>query len=201
MISFVEGKIEYIFQNRVIINQKGIGYEITLPKNMINTIKVNDELRIYTFMSVKEDDISLFGFNNIDEREVFLKLITISGVGPKNALSILDNLGVASLINAILHNDHKTIKAVPGIGEKLSKVICIEMPSKLNKLDINIDKKILEDNDKFKNVKEEVMSALLALGYQKKTAEDLIKNVDKNNINDNVTSDEYLTLALKNATN
>ena len=198
MISFVEGKIEYIYQDRVIINQNGIGFEIYIPKKMISILNTGEDVRIYTYMSVKEDNISLFGFNNIDEREIFLKLITVNGVGPKNALSILDNLGIDKLINAILKNDNKIIKSVPGIGEKLSKMICIDMASKINKLDIEIDTKNIENDDKLQNIKNEVISALIQLGYQKKAALDMIKKVDIKEFNDEITSDRLLELALKN---
>ena len=110
MISFIEGKIEYIFQNRIIINQNGIGFEIYVPQKLVNLLNQNDDVKIYTYMSVKEDNISLFGFNSIDEREIFLKLITVNGVGPKNALQIIDNLGIERLLIAIKKNDYKTIK-------------------------------------------------------------------------------------------
>ena len=198
MISFVEGKIEYIYQDRVIINQNGIGFEIYVPQKMISVLNINDEVRIYTYMSVKEDSISLFGFNSIDEREIYLKLITVNGVGPKNALAIIDNLGIDRLLNAIIKNDSKTIKTVPGIGDKLSKVICIDMASKINKLDIDVDTRKLENDDNISSLKNEVLSALLQLGYQKKIAEDMIKKVDLKEYDDDLTSDKLLELALKN---
>ena len=198
MISFVEGKIEYIYQDRVIINQNGIGFEIYVPQKMISVLNINDEVRIYTYMSVKEDSISLFGFNSIDEREIYLKLITVNGVGPKNALAIIDNLGIDRLLNAIIKNDSKTIKTVPGIGDKLSKVICIDMASKINKLDIEVDTRKLENDDNISSLKNEVLSALLQLGYQKKIAEDMIKKVDLKEYDDDLTSDKLLELALKN---
>ena len=198
MISFVEGKIEYIYQDRVIINQNGIGFEIYVPQKMISVLNINDEIRVYTYMSVKEDSISLFGFNSIDEREIYLKLITVNGVGPKNALAIIDNLGIDRLLNAIIKNDSKTIKTVPGIGDKLSKVICIDMASKINKLDIEVDTRKLENDDNISSLKNEVLSALLQLGYQKKIAEDMIKKVDLKEYDDDLTSDKLLELALKN---
>ena len=198
MISFVEGKIEYIYQDRVIINQNGIGFEIYVPQKMISVLNINDEIRVYTYMSVKEDSISLFGFNSIDEREIYLKLITVNGVGPKNALAIIDNLGIDRLLNAIIKNDSKTIKTVPGIGDKLSKVICIDMASKINKLDIEVDTRKLENDDNISSLKNEVLSALLQLGYQKKIAEDMIKKVDLKEYDDDLTSDKLLELALQN---
>ena len=198
MISFVEGKIEYIYQDRVIINQNGIGFEIYIPKKMISILNTDDVIRIYTYMSVKEDSISLYGFNNIDEREIFLKLITVNGVGPKNALSILDNLGAEKLINAIMKNDNKIIKSVPGIGEKLSKMICIDMANKITKLDVEINPNSIENDDKLQNIKKEVISALIQLGYQKKTALDMVTKIDVKEYNDDITSDKLLELALKN---
>ena len=198
MISFVEGKIEYLFQDRIIINQNGIGFEIFVPQKMISILNINDTIRVYTYMSVKEDNISLFGFNNIDEREIFLKLITVNGVGPKNALSILDYLGIDRLISAIINNDSKIIKTVPGIGDKLSKVICIDMSSKINKLNIEIDSKKIENDNNINNINNEVLSALIQLGYQKKAAEEMIKKVDLNSFDGTITSDELLALALKN---
>lgn len=198
MISFVEGKIEHIYQDRIIINKNGIGFEIYIPKKMISILNTDENMRVYTYMSVKEDNISLFGFNNIDEREIFLKLITVNGVGPKNALSILDNLGANRLINAIINNDYKLIKTVPGIGDKLSKMICIDMASKINKLDLEIDIKNIEMDDKMQNIKNEAVSALVQLGYQKRVALDMIKKIDINEYTDEITSDKILELALKN---
>ena len=198
MISFVEGKIEYIFQDRIIINQNGIGFEIFVPQKIISVLNTSDDIRIYTYMSVKEDNISLFGFNSIDEREIFLKLITVSGVGPKNALAILDKLGVDKLINAIVKNDSTIIKSVPGIGDKLSKMICIDMASKINKLDIEVDINKLEKDDIIQSVKDEVITALMQLGFQKKNAEIMVNKVDLKEFNNNITSDKLLELALKN---
>ena len=198
MISFIEGKIEYIFQNRIIINQNGIGFEIYVPQKLVNLLNQNDDVKIYTYMSVKEDNISLFGFNSIDEREIFLKLITVNGVGPKNALQIIDNLGIERLLIAIKKNDYKTIKTVPGIGDKLSKVICIDMTSKIDKLSFEVDNDIIKDNDNLQSIQYEVWSALLKLGYQKRVAEDMIKNVTINDISHDITSEKYLELALKN---
>ena len=198
MISFIEGKIEYIFQNRIIINQNGIGFEIYVPQKLVNLLNQNDDVKIYTYMSVKEDNISLFGFNSIDEREIFLKLITVNGVGPKNALQIIDNLGIERLLIAIKKNDYKTIKTVPGIGDKLSKVICIDMTSKIDKLSFEVDNDIIKDNDNLQSIQYEVWSALLKLGYQKRVAEDMIKNVNINDISHDITSEKYLELALKN---
>ena len=198
MISFVEGKIEYIYQDRVIINQNGIGFEIYIPKKMMSILNTDEDVRVYTYMSVKEENISLFGFNNIDEREIFLKLITVNGVGPKSALSILDNLGADRLISAIIKNDYKSIKSVPGIGDKLSKMICIDMANKITKLDVEIDTKNIEIDDKLQNIKNDAISALVQLGYQKKTALDMIKKVDIKEYNDEITSDKLLELALKN---
>ena len=198
MISFVEGKIEYIFQDRIIINQNGMGFEIFVPQKIISVLNTSDDIRIYTYMSVKEDNISLFGFNSIDEREIFLKLITVSGVGPKNTLAILDKLGVDKLINAIVKNDSTIIKSVPGIGDKLSKMICIDMASKINKLDIEVDINKLEKDDIIQSVKNEVITALMQLGFQKKNAEIMVKKVDSKEFDNNITSDKLLELALKN---
>ena len=199
MINYICGKYIGLVGNQLIIENNGIGYDMLIPiSNVRNLPDINSDIKVYTYMIVKEDDISLYGFLNEDDRNVFLLLITVNGVGPKGALSIISTLGFTDTIKAIKTADAKKISSIQGIGTKTASKIVIELSDKIKKLvlsdSIDTTKINNEEDERIKNVKNEVIEALVVLGYQKKSATDL---VNKFEYDKNITSDELLKLILK----
>ena len=117
MISYMKGTLEYIGENEVILETGGIGYHIFVSQATVTDLPSKGNLvKIYTFMSVKEDNISLYGFRTMEELNLFHKLITVSGVGPKGGLSFLSQMPPNEIVMAILSEDAKTLCKAPGIG-------------------------------------------------------------------------------------
>ena len=200
MINFIEGKLEEKSEDKIVVSNGFIAFDINFPKsNMKNLPEIGEKVKIYTYLSVKEDDMSLFGFLTKEDKIMFNKLLTVNGVGPKGALSLISNLGFTVLQKSIINNDSKTIATVQGIGQKTASKICIELGDKVAKMKFDGVLDIIKENnekvEKLNKIKDEVVLALVALGFQRKVAIEKINQVE---YDENVTVDELLKLALKN---
>ncbi len=180
MYDYIKGTISKIYVNYIVIENNGIGYMIHTanPYSFI----VGEELSIYIYTHVKEDAYTLYGFRLTDERDLFLKLISVNGIGPKIALPIIAKGDIEGLVNAIEKEDVKYLQRFPGIGAKVSGMIILQLRGKLN-LTISSDPKL-------DNVKE----ALKSLGYKN----DELKKLDKFLIeNKNLSIEELVKQSLK----
>ena len=176
MYAFFKGKIEEIFKDRVIVEVNDIGYEILMPESDIYTLNIGDLVKIYTYLHVREDDMRLFGFKSNEGLNIFKKLITVSGVGPKVALGIISNVDIENLCVAIAMEDVGALKSVPGIGPKMAQKIIFELKDKDLKEQADVVKiKAKEVNNK--NI-DEAMTALEVLGYTQKQIKDVINRLD-----------------------
>lgn len=176
MYAFFKGKVEEIEKDRVVIEVNNIGYEINMPESDLFTLDINQEIKIYTYLHVREDDMRLFGFKNKESLEFFKKLITVSGVGPKVALGIISKVDTESLCVAIATENVDALKSVPGIGPKMAQKIILELKDKVLKEQTDkINIKVKETNNK--NV-EEAMTALEVLGYTHKQIKEVIGKLD-----------------------
>lgn len=130
MIRFIKGTIAYIGDSDIILNCHDVGFLITMPSSDLFSLKEGSEVTIYTHMAVKEDDISLFGFLNMEELQMFRQLISVSGIGPKGALGILSHISVEELIMAISAGDAKLISSSKGIGLKTAQKLVVDLKGK-----------------------------------------------------------------------
>lgn len=201
MISFVKGKLVYIYENTIIVENNGIGYEIFVPMSVIgNMPQIGSEVMIYTYMNVREDALQLFGFLDRDTLEVFKLLITVSGIGPKGAIGVLGTLSADDIRYAVMAEDVKTIAKAPGIGAKTASKVVIELKDKLKMRDVAPDIKseidgqqsIFEDNSK--QAVSDAIEALAALGY---SATEATKAVRKADTGEDTTVEELLKQSLK----
>ncbi len=136
MIEYLRGKITSIRENRVVIDVNGVGYAVSVSESTASLLPgTGEEAKIYTFMSVKEDGVSLYGFPSYDDLEIFKLLITVSGIGPKGALGILSVLTPDDLRFAILSGDSKSIARAPGIGKKSAERVILELKDKISDRD------------------------------------------------------------------
>lgn len=182
MYAFFKGKIENILKDRTIIDVNNIGYEIYMPESELLTLEIGRDIKIYTYLHVREDDMRLFGFSSNETLEFFKKLITVSGVGPKVALGIISNVDTESLCVAIATENIAALKSVPGIGPKMAQKIIFELKDKVLKEQIDTVKiKTKEVNSK--NI-EEATTALEVLGYTHKQIKEVISrlNLDEDNV-------------------
>lgn len=187
MYAYFKGKVENIFSDRAIIGVNNIGYEIYMPENELLKIEnEKEEIKVYTYLQVREDDMKLFGFLDLETLEFFKKLITVSGVGAKVALNIIANIDKSDMCIAIATDDIATLKAVPGIGPKMAQKIIFELKDKIMKEDIDSSKKSNKTIKKANPNIEEASAALQVLGYRDKVIKEVI---DKLNIEEDSVED------------
>ena len=170
MIASIEGTIAATYADHVVIVVGGIGYKVFMPGSSINRIE-GDHVLLHTLMVVREDSISLYGFLNLAERELFEKVTSVTGIGPRLGLAILSTLGVEHLRNAVVTEQADILVRVPGIGKKMAQKIILELKDKL--------KAGLEDLPvgAFSDVNHDVMDTLVALGYSVVEAQSAIQTL------------------------
>lgn len=179
MISYIRGKLEIKNIDNIIVEVGGIGYKIYMAGTSLNEIgEIGSIIKVYTFMRVREDDVSLYGFNTNEELKMFEQLLGVSGVGAKVALTILANISPSSFALAIISEDVNTLKRLPGIGAKSAQRMILELKDKMKTQDaIEIDNMTLKNVVK-DDKKKDAIEALQVLGYAKKDIEVAISNLD-----------------------
>ena len=192
MIHFIEGQIETLEQNRAIINVNGIGYEVFISLYTFEKLKKKSSCRLLTYFLVKEDAQQLFGFYDRDEKEVFSLLITVSGIGASTAQVILSSMSTNEIKNAILSGNTLKFSAVKGIGSKTAQRLILELKDKMLKVSLSEESIFPSEDNKFKD---EALSALLTLGFNKNNAEKAINEILKEH--SDISAEEIIRLALK----
>ena len=127
MYAFIQGMVDDIAKDRVSVNCGGVGYEILTNHRALSQCAIGKEAKFYTYLAVREDALTLYGFLQKDEKEMFLRLISVSGIGPKVALSILSTLSAQQTAIAIVSGDDKALSQVPGIGKKTAQRLVLEL--------------------------------------------------------------------------
>jgi len=171
MIGFLKGKIISSKPTRVVLDVNDVGYIVGISINTFEKISGKDTASLFIHTSVKEDSISLYGFYTETEKEMFELLISISGIGPKIALSLLSGIQTDDLKNAIQSADISRIIAVPGIGRKTAERLVLELRTKVDQV---------KDEGTITiplSIKSEAVSALSTLGYNSKIAENIVRNI------------------------
>ena len=192
MISFIRGKKIHIDPAKIIIEVNGIGYDINISLRTYSKLKDESEVFVYTHLNVKEDSHTLYGFNSESERNTFLSLLSINGVGPSTAIMILSSLSANELKKAIISSDTNKIKSVKGIGLKTAERIILELKDKVTFDDIDQDK-FYDDIDN--TIKDEALSALSSLGISKNIVEKHINDILERN--DDISLEDLIKEVLK----
>lgn len=200
MIGYIKGSVEGIEENSILLENNGIGYFIyTSGKVIEQLMQSGGEVKIYTYMHVREDELSLFGFLTKEELDTFKLLLSVNGIGPKAALAILSVLTVADLSYAVMSGDVKAITKANGIGAKGANRIIMELKDKLHYADgltarkdttMNGTKDGLSNPDVFLDT----IMALVSLGYSELEAGNAVRQVE---YADGMSSEELLKQALK----
>ena len=177
MYAFFKGKIESVLKDRVIINVNNIGYEIYMPENELQELKEKqEEVKINTYLQVREDDMKLFGFLSVETLNFFKKLISVSGVGAKIA-----NVSASDMCVSIATDDVASLKQIPGIGPKMAQKIIFELKDKVLKEEME---QIQESKQKKAVVnpnEQEAITALQVLGYNNKDIKEVMSKLDISN--------------------
>ena len=184
MLAYIKGILEIKTKGYIVVEAGGLGYKIFMPESTIaNTGNIGDKVQIYTFMRVREDDVSLYGFLTNEELRMFELLLSVSGIGAKGALGILSNITPSQFALAVISNDVAILKKVPGLGPKTAQRAILELKDKLKKeqeISIaegeetsNIEQVIKEDEKV-----SEAISALQVLGYSKREIVEALQTIE-----------------------
>lgn len=198
MITYIKGELVAIEEEKVIVDVNGVGFGIFMPGQAMSMLPaIGEEVKLHTYMNVREDAMQLFGFLTRDDLKVFKLLIGVSGIGPKGGLSILSKLSPDDLRFAVMANDAKAISAAPGIGKKTAEKLIIELKDKLDIEDVL--NKASDDTGRMSvsasnEAQAEAVQALVALGYGNTEA---VKAVKKVPLDEQTTVEEILKAALK----
>ena len=189
MINYIIGKVTEKEENMIVVESNGIGYEIQVSSYTANSIEFDNEYaKILTYMQVKEDGICLYGFISKEEKDMFLKLISVSGIGPKMAIGILSGVTIPELINAILSQDVKMLCTIKGLGKKTAERLLVELKDQTMP-NVNV---VSNDNLNY-NAIDQVTDALVSLGVGKNEAYRLAKD----NAENGLSVEEIITKCLR----
>lgn len=200
MFAYIRGTLADIDENFVIIENNGIGYSVSSSMNTIRMLpNIGSEVKLNTKLIPKEDSLTLYGFYDKEELKMFELLLSVSGIGPKGALAILSSMTVSDIQFAVAGGDAKAFAAAPGVGKKTAERVIIDLKDKVDIIGAFEDK-ITSDLSGTKKaapattVKEEVLEALVALGY---SASNAARALDKMTITDSTTTEQLLSDTLK----
>ncbi len=178
MIGLLRGTVWSTEADKVVLDVNGVGYMLHVPAN-ISRLNIGEERVFFTHLIVREDDMSLYGFVNREDKELFAQLLAVSGIGPKAALAMLSSLSVQQIKQAIVQDNSAVLTAVPGIGNKIAKRLVLELKDKMKDADI------IESFNPAPAVSREMDAALdtlLVLGFSRAEAREALAKVDKNEL-------------------
>jgi len=200
MIGYIKGIVADVAEDSILLENNGIGWRIFMPQSMIGSGAMEGrEVKVYTYMSVREDAMQLFGFLTKDDLNVFKQILNVSGIGPKGALAILSHLPSDDLRFAVLSDDAAAIAKAPGIGKKTAQKLILELKDKFS-LEEAFEKKLANSENASpaaagaKDAETDAVQALVALGYSGTEALQAVKKVGAD---DSMDSEQILKAALK----
>ncbi|MCJ7854776.1 Holliday junction branch migration protein RuvA [Lachnospiraceae bacterium NSJ-143] len=171
MISYIKGILEDISDTGVVVEAGGIGYFISMPPSISVKFRHHSEVKIYTYMNVKEDGISLFGFESQKQLELFKRLTAVSGIGGKTAMALLGTASVNEITSAIVSNDISMLCRAPGLGKKGAQRIVLELKDKISNDEISaVIAGDINENPDLSDSRAEALEAMLVLGYGRSEA-------------------------------
>ena len=193
MIAYLKGIIDIKRQDYVVIDVHGVGYKIFMPEGAIQNLEVDSEAKIYTFMRVREDDVSLYGFLNVEELAMFELLISVGGIGAKSAVGILSNIAPSKFALAVITDDLTTLKKLPGIGAKTAQRIILELKDKIKTQEATEQENEIKQKTEVSDSAKDAIEALQVLGYTRREVEEAISKIGESNL----TTEEIIKQGLK----
>jgi len=196
LYEYIKGTVDSVHPDYVVIDNNGVGFQILTPNPYVFTKHINKQCKIYTYQHVREDMIALYGFETAEQKQLFKKLLNVSGIGPKGALAILAYGQPAQVVEAIDHENETFLTKFPGVGKKTARQMILDLKGKL---DVITDQPNLFNHEEVlqKEVSnqslEEAILALQALGYSQKEINKITPQLKQQDL----TTDEYIKLALR----
>lgn len=195
MYEYLTGVVTFINPYYLVIETNGIGYQIALGNPYRYSSKLNKEIKLYVHQVIREDAHLLYGFDSLEEKQLFLRLVSVSGIGPKSALAIMASDDHSGLIQAIETGDVTYLTKFPGVGKKTAQQMILDLKGKFGELSIDTPFNLFDESTaQDATALSEAMEALSALGYSDKEVKRVEKQLKEV---ENLTTDEYLRQALK----
>jgi Holliday junction DNA helicase RuvA len=178
MIAYLTGRLLFKSPEYVVVDVRGVGYQVALPLSSYYDLPVTEtEIGLHIYTHVREDAIHLFGFLTPVEKKLFMLLLEVSGIGPKLALSILSGISAPDLHRALIGEDSRRIQGVPGVGKKTAERVVLELKDRVRKINLEVAFPPPTERGPAEDVWEEVLSALLNLGYPRPQADKALEAV------------------------
>ncbi len=197
MIARISGLLIYKSPTYVIVDAQGIGYQIYIPLTTFYELPdAGEPLTLSIHTQVKQDAISLFGFQTFEERDIFQLLLGVNGIGPKLAINILSGIAAGELLKAVSQGNLKRLVSIPGVGKKMGERIILELKDKVLKLGMQVERRMKKAGAIGDDMREDALSALVNLGYRSLAAEDALDKVCRE-FQGELTLDILLKKALK----
>ncbi len=194
MIYYIQGKIVYKFPTRVVIENNGVGYSLNISMETSRALgEEGEEITLFTFLQVKEEEVLLYGFATEEERQMFQILLSVPGIGPKVALRILSGMNISELYNAIVAEDITFFTGIPGVGRKIGERLIVELKQRVEKLPVLPEQQKVDNREIFSSAVE----ALTVLGYKRKEAVSVVNRIIKENSNVAISIEDIIKQALK----
>jgi len=184
LIAYLEGKLIEKSPTHLILEINGVGYSVNIPVSTYSSLgETGKMVKVLTYQHVREDELKLYGFSTKPEKELFELLISVNGVGPRMALSILSCISVQEFQRSVLQEDLDVLTAISGVGKKKAQRLIVELKEKLGKIDLGVKKDLEEKEAVCVPALDEAVLALVSLGYTKpdakKALERVVENIDK----------------------
>ncbi len=187
MIDYISGKVAIKSPTNVVIDVNGVGFDLQISLNTYYILPdVGNEIRLTTYLHVREDILQLYGFADLNERHIFKGLISVSGVGPKLAQTILSGIKSNELLEAIQNGNHDRLTSISGVGNKTAQRLVVELKEKFKQLGLVVDSSEEHGITELTSSEEEALMALMSLGYKKYNVEKALAKVRKTSATDSV---------------
>ncbi len=196
MIAFLVGIIEHKYENTLILDVNGVGYELAISNNTYITLPMEGEtVKVLTYLQVKEDGIALYGFGTEEEKAMFLKLITVTGIGPKMAITILSGMKLSDLVVTILNEDANSLSKIKGLGKKGAERICLELKDKVSTTSLSLDDmaSVMAGEQYNETALNDAVETLINLGVNKNEAYRLARS----KVTPEITAEEIILKVLR----
>lgn len=195
MIGYLSGKVKSFEDGKVILLCSNIGFEITCSASIYNTLTANGEGEVYIYTAVREDDISLYGFSSIEEKNMFNKLISVSGVGPKMGIAILSELELSEVALYIATSNVNGLSKVKGLGKKTAERIIVDLREKISQDGIEKSQSGKPTKTAYSEMENDAIIALMGLGFKRTECEVAVNGCREANY---ATIEQLITACLKN---
>ena len=195
MYSYISGEVTQTSENTVVLDVGGIGYELCVSSFTQEKCQVGQRCRLYAYLQVKEDGIALYGFGTEEEKAMFLKLITVTGIGPKMAITILSGMKLSDLVVSILNEDANSLSKIKGLGKKGAERICLELKDKVSTTSLSLDDmaSVMTGEQYNETALNDAVETLINLGVNKNEAYRLARS----KVTPEITAEEIILKVLR----